>query len=314
MIDVIIPAYNSHDTIEKTLYSISYQTIKDKLRVYIVNDASENDYSEMVNYFSNFINIQELKLEKNSGPGVARQYGIDHSNSEYIIFIDSDDVFFDCFSIKKLYDTIVTRKCDVVIGNFVEEVQSEFFSHNEDTIWLHGKIYKRKYIEENNIRFNDTRLNEDNGFNQLIFLGNSNISYLDYNVYIWCNNLKSITRKDNHSVLFELLLGYIYNINWALQESLKRKYDTEKISSLAISALVAIYIHYIDFEKNKESKKILELAKPIKEIFDNNPIEIERKYDIMEAQYLSLFKTENKKCLFEPSITFNDFLKLVSKV
>jgi len=314
MIDVIIPAYNSHSTIEKTLYSISYQTIKDKLRVYIVNDASDKDYSEIVKFFSNFINVEELKMDTNGGPGVARQYGIDHSNGEYIIFIDSDDVFFDCFSINKLYDAIKTRKSDVVIGNFVEEVQSEFFSHNEDTIWLHGKIYRRKYLENNNIRFNNTRLNEDNGFNQLILLGNSNISYLDYNVYIWCNNLKSITRKDNHSILFELLLGYIYNINWALQESLKRKYDTEKISSLAISALVAIYIHYIDFENNKESKKILELAKPIKNIFDNNPIDIERKYELMENQYLSLFRTEDKKSLFEPSITFNEFLKLVSKV
>ena len=314
MIDVIIPAYNSHDTIEQTLYSISYQVIKDKLRVYIVNDASDKDYSELVSFFSNFINIKELKLEKNSGPGVARQYGLDNSNSEYVVFIDSDDVFFDCFSIKRLYDMITTRKSDVVIGNFQEEVQFEFFNHNEDTIWLHGKIYRRKYLDDNNIRFNDTRLNEDNGFNQLIFLGNSKISYLDYYVYIWCNNSKSITRKDNHAVLFELLLGYIYNINWALQESLKRNYDKEKISSLALSALVAIYIHYLDFEKNKDSKKILELSKSIKKIFDNNPIDNELKYSIMEAQYLSLFKTENREVLFEPNITFKDFLKLLSKV
>lgn len=314
MIDVIIPAYNSHATIEQTLYSISYQVIKDKLRVYIVNDASDSDYSELVNFFSNFINVKELKLDKNGGPGVARQYGIDHSNSEYIIFIDSDDIFYDCFSIKRLYDEIDNKNCDVVIGNFIEEVQNQFFNHQNDTIWLHGKIYRRKYLEKNNIRFNDTRLNEDNGFNQLIFLGNSKISYLEYNVYIWCNNLESITRKDNHSVLFELLLGYIYNINWALTESLKRNYDKEKISSLAIAALVAIYIHYLNFEKNKDSYKILELAKPIKDIFDNNPIDLDTKYSIMEAQYLSLFKTENKQTLFEPSITFNQFLKIVSQV
>ena len=314
MIDVIIPAYNSHATIEQTLYSISYQVIKDKLRVYIVNDASNSDYSELVNFFSNFINVKELKLDKNGGPGVARQYGIDHSNSEYIIFIDSDDIFYDCFSIKRLYDEIDNKNCDVVIGNFIEEVQNQFFNHQNDTIWLHGKIYRRKYLEKNNIRFNDTRLNEDNGFNQLIFLGNSKISYLEYNVYIWCNNSESITRKDNHSVLFELLLGYIYNINWALTESLKRNYDKEKISSLAIAALVAIYIHYLNFEKNKDSYKILELAKPIKDIFDNNPIDLDTKYSIMEAQYLSLFKTENKQTLFEPSITFNQFLKIVSQV
>ena len=38
MIDIIIPAYNAHDTIEKSLMSISMQTIKEKLNVYIIDD------------------------------------------------------------------------------------------------------------------------------------------------------------------------------------------------------------------------------------------------------------------------------------
>ena len=47
--------------------------------------------------------IYYLKLDKNVGPGQARQKGLEISNSEYILFIDSDDLFYDSDSIKNLY-------------------------------------------------------------------------------------------------------------------------------------------------------------------------------------------------------------------
>ena len=86
MIDIIIPAYNSHTTIERTLFSIASQKNVDDLNVYIVNDASENDYSKQVEYFKKYMSIKELKLKNNVGPGLARQFGVDKSNSEYIVF------------------------------------------------------------------------------------------------------------------------------------------------------------------------------------------------------------------------------------
>lgn len=68
MLDIIIPAYNSHSTIEKTLFSISIQkNIKD-INVYIVNDCSIKDYKKEITYFKKFMNITELKLDKNCGP------------------------------------------------------------------------------------------------------------------------------------------------------------------------------------------------------------------------------------------------------
>ena len=59
MIDVIIPAYNSHKTIIKTLASIVMQINKDELKVTIVNDGGK-DYKDIIDAFSNFIDIQEL--------------------------------------------------------------------------------------------------------------------------------------------------------------------------------------------------------------------------------------------------------------
>ena len=198
MIDIIIPAYNSHNTIERTLCSIAYQENIQDLKIYIVNDASEKDYSNEVKFFSNFMNIQELTLTENSGTGVARQYGIDHSSSEYIIFIDSDDMFSNPKAIETLYNNITENDYDVVISSiFEQEEDGNFLEHMNDRIWLHGKIYKRKFLEENQIRFNNTRSNEDNGFNQSIFLSDSKIKVIDEFTYIYTFNQFSITKINN---------------------------------------------------------------------------------------------------------------------
>ena len=98
MIDIIIPAYNAHEHIKCTLVSVAMQTIKDKVNVYIIDDGSKKNYNKIVELFKDKINIKELTIEKNSGPGVARQFGIDSSDGEYILFLDSDDLLYNKFS------------------------------------------------------------------------------------------------------------------------------------------------------------------------------------------------------------------------
>ena len=107
MIDIIIPAYNAHNTIKKTLISICMQTVKDKINVYIIDDCSNEDYKEIINIFKDKINIKYYKLKENSGPGVARQYGLEHSNGEYIYFLDADDMFMDIYSLENLVYQII---------------------------------------------------------------------------------------------------------------------------------------------------------------------------------------------------------------
>ena len=96
MIDIIIPIYNIDiKQLRTCLSSIISQTILEELEVTIVDDGSfvQNEELEiMINKMRNFIPIQFLRYENNRGPGYARQYGIDHTNNEYILFIDADDM------------------------------------------------------------------------------------------------------------------------------------------------------------------------------------------------------------------------------
>ena len=109
MIDLIIPIYNVElINFKRCLLSVISQTIVDKIKVTIVDDASTIEMSEiesLINKVNIFVNIQYLRYNENHGPGYARQYAIDNSDGEYIIFIDSDDTFCNCFSIENLYST-----------------------------------------------------------------------------------------------------------------------------------------------------------------------------------------------------------------
>ena len=71
MIDVIIPAYNSQDTIIRTLASIAMQLNRDELKVTIVNDGGK-DYKDIVDTFSKVIDVREISYETNRGPRLCK--------------------------------------------------------------------------------------------------------------------------------------------------------------------------------------------------------------------------------------------------
>ena len=133
MSDIIIPIYNSGNTLEKTLMSLKLQTLIDKINIYLIDDNSIENYDELLNKYKD-MNINYLKLDKNVGPGQARQKGLEISNGEYKLFIDSDDLFYDSDSVKKLYEEII-KGYDYVIGiTYEEKRQIEIYNSSD----LHG--------------------------------------------------------------------------------------------------------------------------------------------------------------------------------
>lgn len=173
MIDVIIPAYQAHKTIARTLASIAMQTIADQLHVVIVNDAPGDSYKKLAERFSGILKIRELKMKRNGGPGAARQFGIDHTGGEYITFIDADDTFYNAFALERLYHSIKDTDYNLVTGIFVEQTgDGRLQDHIKDATWMFGKLYRRTFLKRHRIRFTDGRANEDSGFNALFNLCN----------------------------------------------------------------------------------------------------------------------------------------------
>lgn len=215
MIDIIIPVYNNDISI--LLMNLILQSCKE-FKVTIVDDCSNRDYKEDIKYFSKYLDIKCIKNKENVGAGLSRQVGIDNSNNPYIMFIDSDDLLYNIDSIKELYDRIPFY--DIVSALEYDEYNDNM-SLNHSTI--HSKIYKREFLDKNNIRFNNTRYHEDNYFNNLVLLNNPRDLELLTVAYIYRYNKKSLTHIDNKE--FDRIEILIKN----MEELLNKDYDEKRV-------------------------------------------------------------------------------------
>lgn len=263
-IDVIIPAYNVPDHILfRCLASIACQDIASELEVTIVDDAStEQNYQAIADCFSSVLKIKILRYETNGGPGVARQYGIDHTHNGYMTFIDADDTFNGSLALKTLrygieMDNGLFHMC---VGVF-DEVHEEgleipvLMPHENDMIWMFGKLYKRSFIDKYNIHFHPTsRANEDNGFNTMIRLcanDREQINFIPAHVYYWHENPNSITRANDCQYSYgdskeDSFYGYVENMIFAVKEAKKRNPYNGFITMWAVNCMLNIYEYYIE--------------------------------------------------------------------
>ncbi|NCB63441.1 MAG: glycosyltransferase family 2 protein [Clostridia bacterium] len=244
MIDVIIPAYNAHATICRTLHSIAMQTNVKNLCVTIVDDCSpDGGYGEFAAWFSPFLEIQEVRTPCNGGPGAARQKGLDETDGDFVIFVDADDTLLCANSLAMLERELVYGGLDMAGGHFLEELEDgRFVTHADNLVWMFGKLYRRSFLDRFLIRFNDTRANEDTGFNTLVKALTPHYKFIPQAVYLWHFKRDSITRRESGIYAFdEGHRGYIENMIWAIGEMRTRNLNKELIRSQAVTVLCRLY-------------------------------------------------------------------------
>lgn len=253
-LDIIIPAYNAHETLPRTLASIACQTILSEIDVTIVNDASEKDYSDIINSFSSFMSIREIRLDVNGGPGVARQYGIDNTHNPLLTFIDADDTFAGAFVLHVLRKQLLSdSKYTMCVGGFVQhqEEPEVYTPHQQDLVWMFGKMYHRSFLDRNKIRFHPTsRANEDTGFNTICRLVSSEqeqIKFIQDIIYFWHSSPNSITRINNCQYSYDgSFTGYVENMIYAVKEAKKRRPFSSPILHWGVQTMVLLYEYWIE--------------------------------------------------------------------
>ena len=102
-LDIIIPQYNENQLlVERLLNSIDSQINIDKslLGIIIVNDCSNYALKDVIKAKYPNLDITLLKTPKNGGPGLARQRALDACKTDWITFMDADDVLMSPFSLE----------------------------------------------------------------------------------------------------------------------------------------------------------------------------------------------------------------------
>ena len=92
LISIIIPVFNAEKFLKETIGTVLDQTYQ-TWELLLVNDCSTDKSKEIAQPFLKDKRIQWIDLEKNSGPAIARNKGIDLAKGSYICFLDADDLW-----------------------------------------------------------------------------------------------------------------------------------------------------------------------------------------------------------------------------
>lgn len=201
-ITIGIPAYKAESHICDCISSIQIQTIKKDLSVIVASDHPEDDYEFLHNRFPD-LDITILPCDENTGAGLARQRCIDACKTDWITFIDADDIFYTPFALETMARGIAQNVIEVQ-ATFLQEIENNpqiraFPMENIGHPWVFGRLYNTIFLKQNEIRFSELRAMEDGEFNWKIRMTIEGtpllINVINEPVYLWrIGSEHSITR------------------------------------------------------------------------------------------------------------------------
>lgn len=140
-LSIIIPNYNKSPFIGETLASILRQTVLPN-EIIVIDDCSTDNSREVIeNFAKKSPIIKTIFLLENSGVQNARNVGIKCSSSEYVCFVDSDDIYLrdDCIEqqlryvgknkLVGVYQMIIDENSNITSLPLDKRIKKRFMHH-----------------------------------------------------------------------------------------------------------------------------------------------------------------------------------------
>lgn len=262
-LQILIPQYKeTEDTIKPLLDSIEIQQnidLKNDVGVIIVNDGTDIHLSkEFLDRYSYDI---EYYLNEHKGVSATRNACLDYATAEYVMFCDADDMFYNACGLYIIFREFENGGFDSLVSAFVEEgripetKEPMYINHDMDTTFVHGKVHNRKFLINNNIRWNDDlTIHEDSYFNCLCQRLAKELKYSQTSFYLWRWRDASVCRHDPKYIL------KTYNNMLDSNDALVQQFlDRKREDDAKFYATSMIYDAYFTMNKdewlNQENKK-----------------------------------------------------------
>lgn len=180
LISVIVPIYNVEQYLDRCMESIVHQTYRN-LEIILVDDGSQDRCPQMCDEWAEKESRIRVIHKKNSGPGNARNSGMEIMAGDYVMFVDSDD-YLSQDAVQVLYERLIADGSDFVVGKHTdvcddlpdngsfcdwmedavmskEDVLCRFAEAHYFPVGPVVKLYKRSLLEQ--ITFPDLACGED---------------------------------------------------------------------------------------------------------------------------------------------------------
>ncbi|MEM6517248.1 MAG: glycosyltransferase family A protein [Bacteroidota bacterium] len=142
-VSIIIPCYNSEDTLDDTLKSVVNQSFSNWEAI-IVNDGSTDGTERIALRWVKKDNRIKYYKKENGGLASARNFGIEHTTGQYILPLDSDNRVRPDFIANAIKIFDLRAKVEVIYGN------AEFFG-DRSGLWKIGAFDKFRLLKQNYI-------------------------------------------------------------------------------------------------------------------------------------------------------------------
>ena len=269
-LQILVPRHNEPEEVIKNLLdSIAVQHNVDfnEIGVIIYDDGSDVFLSKkfLNKYPYEIINIKG----SHGGVSHARNMLLDNATADYIMYCDADDMFVNLCAFVIIFEQIEIANFDAMYSIFIEETIDQttgkmfYLNRDNDNTFVHGKVYRRQYLVDENIRWLDNAVyNEDAYFNFLAINNTDKILYCETPFYMWCFNKNSVCRSEPDYVM--KTLPYMIDNDIHLVEELSKRNKYEKAIFTVVNMILEVYYdthrpHWL-LEENKEGRERSEKA------------------------------------------------------
>ena len=263
------------------------------IEVILVEDGGEPLDSS---YFEIYPFSVKIYNEGHNGVSEARNIGLNHTTGDYVMFCDCDDMFVSCYGLHLYFKSAKTGHFDLIKSPFIEDQvidgELKLIRHEGDITFIHGKLYKRQFLIDNEIKFDkNLTIHEDGFFNVIAnMLAEGSIHEMQPAVYLWKYRDDSIVRIDRDCYIYKTYEN-LMDCRRAITNELKKR---ERFAEYFQAISKTICDSYYDFQRpdalkpeNKEMIKRAEKAfagyyKEFKEDYKNVNIN-----DLAQMLYLT---------------------------
>ena len=337
-VSILLPALNVHEYIFECLNSVVRQSLKD-IEVICIDAGSTDGTLDIIKEFMQKDDRIILIQSEKKSYGYQLNQGIIHSHGEYIGFVDTDD-YIKNDMYEELYDCAFHNDADVVKSDFyvfcgsddnriwqkishgdVGGIYGGAFSTNDyssgkqttDTfIW--NAIYRRSYLNENEIRFNESpgAAYQDCGFRYLVFASVRRLYYLDGAYYCY--------RRDNSKSSMFSNNAFLYNIDectYIVNRLLKSNIDKALRLFLSKKIITTVSNSYIEclfngLNKNQLDRQLMEVEQWMRDLMEDGSIVVEK--EDMKFEFINNMEEFTDQCTKEAERKRNNYREYFKQI
>ena len=249
-ISVIMPVHTKGEYFAETIRSLENQTFKD-YQLILVNDNCRDKQVLDIIKNKELNGAIVINNDKSIGAALSRNLGFAKATGEYVIFVDSDDIFKPNY-LQSMLDCIETNYADTCVCTFscfmdnpgnvtVNKCKSlsGIKSHVDEDDYLISlptnpwtKLVRRSFLLENDITFQDIPSCNDVYYSAMIYLTVGNICFIDDALILYRQNSVGAISRNRNS------LNIFYAIEAVFNELEKRNLRTEKNAKMLLALLL----------------------------------------------------------------------------